>query len=139
MDDMRYIKVKKKGSYIKEGLKKKKGEYDSEAVMHKDHLNIYKRLIPIEPDSENKSYEKGCDATSKRYSYGYEYENDGHELTADQCQVVENYNNTSWKYIRAMENAQLSQQLYNLLDDKAEYEFYVNDLIEMGLGSEDMD
>ena len=38
-----------------------------------------------------------------------------------------------------MENAQLSQQLYNLLDDKGEYEFYVNDLIEMGLGSEDMD
>jgi len=139
MDEMRYIKVKKKGSLIKEGLKNKKAEYDDEANMYGEHLNIYKRLIPIEPDLENKSYEKGCKATSKRYSYSYEYENEGHELTADQCQVVENYNNSSWKMLRAKENSQLSQQLYNLLDDKAEYEFYVNDLIEMGLGSEEME
>ena len=135
----RYLKIKKKGSFIKEGLGKAKGKYQAEADMYKGNMEVFKRLIPVEPDQEYSSYEKGCDAKVKRYGYSYEYPNDNHELTEEQCKVVEKYNNSAYKYMNALENAQLTQALHSLLNDKDEYEFTVGQLIEMGLGTDEMD
>jgi hypothetical protein len=144
-DKMQYSdKFNKKvsGKALKGHFNSKIESIKSDLLAYTGDLNIYRAQIPSDVNPEmKKGYYGNFSEKMKmdkslpknRFSYSYEYKNDKHQLSDEQCKAVEMYNNTTYKMYSAAEDMYALKAAYKMLDNKVMYSMDMREALFFGI------